>query len=558
MSFTAPALLIALGLLAPVLIAFLVRRSRVVVRVPSTLLYRLAGAPRAASRRFARIKRLLALAACLLAVTALVVAAARPHGARRGETVVFVVDVSASMGAGGRAAPIELARTFVSRSIARGGAGDDYAIIAAGATPVRLAGPAAPGPELDRAIERLAVERGSADLESAIELAASLVAGDPSARVVVLGDGGESAGAAASVRDVPVMRRTFAAPARDNVGIAAFATRAAPDGRGDEREASITVATSSDRPRAARVTLRADGHALIDRRVDVPARGEVELRARVLASMARLVAEVRADDGVADAITADDAAQLDAAARRVPRVILLAPAGDDAAPAAFFAERALTSAGVREIVRSPVDLAGVTVGDGDVVVALDEAPDKRLDAPTLYLGTHRGALPFGGLDELTGDATRLRSLEPRDPLLRGVSLDGVTIERARSASAPSGARALVDLDGGTVLLAGGAGRGAWVYLGIDAARSDLVLRVAFPVLMANALHALAGGSDVVVADAVARSEITLRAARSEVFAAAEEPEPRLRLPASPPALLALSGALLLALEAWAFRKGWAS
>ena len=179
MSFTAPLLLIALGLLAPVLIAFLVRRSRVVLRVPSTLLYRLAGAPRAASRRFARIKRLLALAACLLAVTALVVAAARPHGARRGETVVFVVDVSASMGAGGRAAPIELARKFVSRSIARGGAADAYAIIAAGAVPVRLAGPSAPGPELERAIERLAVERGSADVESAIELAASLVAGDP-------------------------------------------------------------------------------------------------------------------------------------------------------------------------------------------------------------------------------------------------------------------------------------------------------------------------------------------------------------------------------------------
>ena len=34
---------------------------------------------------------------------------------------------------------------------------------------------------------------------------------------------------------------------------------------------------------------------------------------------------------------------------------------------------------------------------------------------------------------------------------------------------------------------GGAGRQRWVYLGIDPSGSDLVLRVAFPVLVANAL-----------------------------------------------------------------------
>ena len=49
------------------------------------------------------------------------------------------------------------------------------------------------------------------------------------------------------------------------------------------------------------------------------------------------------------------------------------------------------------------------------------------------------------------------------------------------------------IDGGTVMIAGGAGRSAWVYHGAEPAKSDLVLRVAFPVVVANALHFVTGG-----------------------------------------------------------------
>lgn len=557
MSFTQPSLMLALALLVPVALAFLVRRNRRIVRVPSTLLYRLAGATTAQNRRFRRIKHLLALLACLGAVGALVLAAAGPHGDTRGETVVFVVDVSASMSAGGSGAPLARAKKHVARSIAGGGARDRYAIVAAGALPSRLAGPCSPGAELDVALDRLVAERGGADVDAAVELAASLVAGNPSARVVVLGDGGESPGAVA-VREVPVSRRTFAPDVRDNLGIAAFATRPAPDARDDEREALIMVATSSDRARVARVTLHADGRELVERRLEVPARGEAEVRVRVLSSITRLSARVRPDDGGRDVLAADDEATLDGAARKAPRVVLVARTGDEGAAAAFFVEKALGSAGVKDIVRAAPDLGGVEPAAGDIAVVLGDGPARRIDAPALYLATRGGSLPYADVKTIGGEATRLRSLEQRDALLRGVSLDGVTIEQAAAATGPAGARSLVDLDGGTVLLAGGAGRGAWVYLGIDPAKSDLVLRVAFPVLVANALHALGGAADVIVADTVARSEVTLRPASSEILGTSEEPEPRLRLPLRPVLLLALLGAALLALEAWAWRKGWAS
>jgi hypothetical protein len=556
-AFAAPAMLAALALLVPVLLAFLVKRCREVLRVPSTLLWRLAGVPAAQNRRFRNLRRLLSLLACLFAVAALVVAAARPHGSDKGETIAFVVVVSASMDAGGRDSPLAQARRFVAGHIAAGGPVDRYAIIAAGATPVRLAGPIAPGPELDEAVEKLHAERGAADVEAAIDLAAALVAGDGFARIVLVGDGGESVGGLISVREVPIGRRTFTPAARDNLGISSFATRPAEGmAEGDERDALVTVATSSDHPRVARVILTAEGHEIVRRRVDVPAAGEAEVRARVLASAQRLVARVEPDDGAKDAIASDDEAVIEGAARVPPRVVLVGADDEGAAASAFFVEKALGAAGIRDIVRAPASLEGVTFGERDLVVALANGPAKKLDVPALYIGTKTGTLPFAIRGDVEGEAARLRSLEAKDPLLRGVALDGITIERASPITAPAGARALVDLDGGTVLVAGGAGASSFVYLGIDPSKSDLVLRVAFPVLVANALHALGGASDIVVADTVARSEITLREAKTETMGAAEEPDPRFRAALRPALLLAFLGAALLALEALAFRKGW--
>jgi hypothetical protein len=108
-----------------------------------------------------------------------------------------------------------------------------------------------------------------------------------------------------------------------------------------------------------------------------------------------------------------------------------------------------------------------------------------------------------------------------------------------------------------VVGAGGAGQSAWIWAGIEPVASDLVLRVAFPVLIANALHALGGASNVAVADTVARSEVALRTAKNEHETAEIEPDAPWRMGVSPAAVLAALAALLLGIEAWTYRKGWA-
>jgi VWA domain-containing protein/aerotolerance regulator-like protein len=569
MMFAAPRILVALGLLVPVLVAFLVRRRRHTVRVPSTLLFRLAARTTAPNRKIRWLRRAASLAACLLAVAALVVAAARPSPRNRGETTAIVVDVSASMGAGASSSPIVAARKFTSRLVGGAGPGDRFLLVAAGAAPVRLAGPIEPGPELDEAIARLAVERGGADREAAIDLAADLLAGSPEPRIVLLHDGGESLGDAGSAhRGIPVRERVFAPPARDNLGVTAFATRAPIDAASDEeREALISVATSSDHTREARIIVSVEGHEIVRRSLQIPANGEAEARVRVRASATRITARVEAEDGVADALAADDEAALTEATHPLPRVLLIGrgtPTGD---VAAFFVEKAIQAAGVREIVDLNPNLTrredasipprAFAPEPGDVIIALGVGPDRAASVPALYLGTASGVLPVHGLANLDGERTHLRSMAAGDALLRGVALDGLTIGHATRADVPTGARSLVELDGGAVLLAGGVGQGAWIWVGIEPAASDMVLRVAFPVLIANALGSLGGASNVAVADTVARSEVALRASPIDPVAAEIEPDAPWRLGVSPAAVLAAIAALLLGLEAWTFRKGWA-
>lgn len=576
MSFAAPALLAALALLAPALLAFLVRRRRDVVRVPSTRLFRLTATSTATSRRMRNLKRLAALLACLAGIAALIVAAARPTRAARGETVAFIVDVSASMDAGPGARPLAEARRHLERVTATASPADRYAIIAASTEPRLLVGPEPPGPRVDEAIASLRAERGGADLGAATMLAAELLAGAPGARIVVLTDGGESLGdPATDLSSVPLTQRTIAPGGRDNLGVSAFASRPPRDAASDEeREVEIDVATSSERARVARVIVTADGEEIARRRLEIPPSGEAATRVRLRAAAHELRARVEPEDGIDDALASDDEARLFEIAPRPPRALLLAPLtpeapaaaaesaptaeGESSRAAAFFAEKALLAAGVKEVVRVPPSLEGVSVAPSDLIVALDDGPTRPIDAPALYLGTRRGALPVKGFREIGAAAAKLRSVEGRDAILRGVALDGVTIDRALAIDVPPSARALVDLDGGTVVAAGGAGQRAWVYLGIDPSRSDLALRVAFPVMVANAVHVALGAGDVQTAPTVSRAEIALRPAPLLLSPPAEPALSGIRLPASPALLLALFGAILLALEAFMFRKGWAS
>jgi hypothetical protein len=524
MSFASPFFLAALALLVPVLVVFMVRRQRRVVVVPSTMVWRASAKSRANSRAFRNLRRLVALAVCLAAVGLLALAASRPGG-RRNDSIVFVVDVSASMAG----KPIEEAKALLFREVALLGPKGHIAIVAAGDRARIVLPLSEPGPAVEAAIRSLRAERETSATSDALGLAEPL-----GGRVVLVSD-----------QEIPgrpeITQKIFGHPQRDNVGITTFFTRAAPDAADEgDREASITLGASSAEKRRARLVVMLGPRVLADRVIDVEADRPAVERVGVRGA-GRLVARVSPADGRSDALSIDDEASLDEKPRSAPRVALC---GDDArAASTFFVEHALQAAGVTNIVRdAPWE-------NTDVAVILSDAGERPRGLPSLYVGVEPD-LGFATRLVYKGES-RLRSIASEEPLMKGVALDEVTILHSKIAvSPPSTLRSLIDLDGGPAMVRGGVGRDAFLWLGIDPEGSDLVLRVAFPVLVANALADLSGAASVISAETTPASEVRLPASTPKANGAGFV----WKLVPSPAVLLAMLAAVLLAFEAWLSRE----
>ena len=549
MTFTSPAFLGVLGLLVPIVVLFLVRRKRNVVRVPSTIVWRLGARVVAKNRRFRDLRRLLALALCLLGVAALALSAARPTGSHLPSTQVYVVDLSASMDG----APLREAKRFITRDVASLGPLDRVAIVtAAGDVNVALP-PSLPGPALDAAIARLTARARTVSLEEATGLGVRLAGRGHGARVVVVSDVPVDA-ETARAPGVSVFQRRVGPPSRDNVGITAFHSRPALDGADDTlREATIGVATSSTRARRVRLSITEEGGVVTERTAEVAPGVGATVRV-TLRSGGRVSARVAPIDGLADAMAIDDEAVLVEPPRRKLRVALVSDptpgSGDETS--AFFLRQALLAAGVGTVTDVRFDAPAPRTADVDVAVVVRPGSGVPADVPALYVGRE----PSPGASDrgptfVARDAERselhLRTIATDDALLRGVGLDDLTVVRARVAVPPRGARSLVELDGGATLIAGGSGAHAWVWLGIDPAFTDLVLRVAFPVLVSNVVAELGGGAAIASADTAPATEVAL-AVPDVATPLPPAAEPRWRVPLAPSALLAFVGAALLALE----------
>jgi hypothetical protein len=550
-----PLLLGALAIAAPVLVAFLFRRRKEIVRVPSTLLWRRVAVARAPNRRIRSIVRLLAMVACLVAVAALALAAARPVGTSSGETVALVIDTSASMGGGSDGGGLERAKEWAADFLASRGASDRVVLVTAGAEPQNVAGPTHDAAVLSDALDAIEAERGTADLGAAMDVAIELVRPYAKPRVVVLTDGGTTRGVPILEDEtVAIETMTFEPDARDNVGITGLAAYLVSDATAfDEREVWVEVATASDEPRRVRVVLSVGPIELARETLAIAPHGHAELRRRLRVD-GEVIARVEPADGEHDSSSLDDEARLTVDRGQPGRVVLVRdPVRADAS--AFFVEQAVRAAGAAEIVQiAPSEIA--SIGPDDLVIVLG-AGGVRPNAPALLLG----AAPFGARAiDLDASQVNLRSIDERASLLEGVALDGVTIDRALALDADAleriGGRALVDLDGGTVVAEGGAGRARWIFVGIDPLGSDLVLRVAFPVLVSNALVSLSGANETRVAETVPRAEVTFERAPEDDRIANTAALPSFVLPVSPPALLSGLALLLLFGELALYRRGF--
>jgi len=479
MSFLAPFAL-ALSLLAvPIILLYMLRLRRREVQVSSTLLWRQLLQDREANAPWQRLRRSLLLFLQLLILAALILALARPYTEVPTLTsgrVALLLDASASMNATDvQPSRFEAARRFALELIETLGGDDEIAIIRVAESAEVLVNYTSDSAQLRAALERATPSKGIPDWSAALTLAAAGAQGAEKFAILLLSDGGlpqnlnlELYG---EVRHVP-----FGADGQ-NVAISALATAHDPV-RGAQIYARLT--NHGDQPAEVIFSLSLDGtlHGAAPYRIaensavditvgDLPA----EFR-RVQAQLTR-----PANSTLPDHLSLDDTAYAVYTPIRAERALVMSKGNP-------FLERGLTALNVWQVYRGeperglPTERFDLYIFDGWLPPVLPNAnilivnPPPEPPPDNLY-----------AIGELSNQTQVLR-VRPDDLRTRYLRFNDVNVRAFRQIRA-EWADALVEAVGGALVLAGEFAGRRIAILPFDLLDSDLPLKIAYPILLAN-------------------------------------------------------------------------
>jgi len=414
----------------------------------------------------------------VLLLTAVLAKPALTKPAAQNKDIVLVLDVSASMQTrtpqGTRFAQAQQRALEVLQTLPRD---RQMAVIAAGRQPQVLAFFTAEKALLQQAITDVQVSDAPGNMREAVLLALSFTRGSQTHEVVVIGDG-----AYRHMTDVDFprnqMRHMRIAGGEHNVGMTRLAFRKLLDAE-EQYEVLIAVQNFSRQPVEVPLRLTARRQPLLERQLTLQP-GQEEVVVSTLNNPPKGVAqaELLLDDDLA----LDNQASGVLAAKTQTWVLLVGESN-------YFLERLLTS------------LPGVLVNMAPEVA--EESLPRLLEANHLIIfnGTRPPRLRQGDFLLINtvpqdprlqahGTVTRPRVLDwdRQHPLLRFVDLANVHIEEALTLHPQAGARSLVHGTETSLLSLIEEPRLRLVTLAFDLMRSDLPLRVAFPVFMNNMLR----------------------------------------------------------------------
>jgi len=480
-------------------------------RVP-TLRFWLAAAPeRTEQTRFRRPPLTLLLLLHLLIASALGLALARPVagaalaalgwdrlGVARTEPqhLILLLDSSTSMAAvdtpSGRSR-FEEAREEVGERLAELRQGDVATVVLLG-TRVSTFGATDVGSFglLRQRMAGLPLAGGRADLDAALDLTRDLLLPDIEDRVVVLTDGAVAADpATVAALGAPVelvlVGAAAAGQVAENVAVVNLAARPLP-GSPDQLRLFARVMNFTPQTATIPVVLTGDGIELGRAEVTLAGNGGSEELSWPLPPG---VGETTVTVERGDPLEADDHASLilrqDEAAGLALRVLLVSDA-----PASL--QRALTALPGADV-RTELS---ATFGDAlagqryDLIVFEKTTPPAEeiagLGTPLLFVNPLPGG-PFPSNGTMV--APTMSRLRARDPLLTGVDLAGVTFGETPVYALVAGQTEVVGASEGPLVFRGEIAGQPAITFAFDLAASNLPRRVAFPILVANAVAELA-------------------------------------------------------------------
>ena len=501
MGLLAPLALAGLLFIPAVVAMYLLKLRRDEAVVPSTLLWQKLVADVEANAPWQRLRRSLLLLLQLLLVLILVLLAARPfleRPAGLARDIVLVIDTSASMQATDVAPNrLEAAKAAAIEALRELPAGGKVSVIAAGRTARVITNGTSDLGSVKQAIGAIGPTSDVGDLGDALRLASALAARSGDAEILVATDAA-LANAPKGPIEAPVRVLQVGREAR-NEAIVALAVRTAPSGL--SHSAFISVANLGMEMAQRRIELYADG-VLRDSRslvldpqrktdisiddIDDPDHPASVVEVRLVAGDA---AGGTASAGPTDALAVDDRAWAivpPAALRR----ILLVGKGDPYLETALSYLPDTELYGVTPDKYGPgtkPDLFDLVIFDGWLPTELPAKPILAIAPPASSpLGTVAGTLTNPGIGTVNAD----------DPVLRYVDLSTVHVAEAKELALPAWARPVIAGPGSSPLLYAGTLSGSpAAVLAFEPRRSDLPLQVAFPVLLANLVGELLGGSE---------------------------------------------------------------
>jgi len=485
-SLLQPAFLGLLGLAVPLLALYFLKLRRQKVQVPSVLLWQEFIRSEQLASPFDRFRRNLLLLLQLLLLALLALALARPYLSGHVSTqrsVVIVLDSSASM----RSTDARPDRFSEAKDAAQGvidglqGA-DEAMIIEAGAE-TRVAAPFSRDKErLSRALSQLEAGEAEGTLRDALALALSLAQERPDRQVVVISDGGGEDLGELQVREGAVQ---FVRVGRlaSNSGITAVDLRRSPVSELDH-ELFVTVENFGVEATTGKVEVYLEDEIVGRQELGLPPGKPSPLVFELAGGKEGVVrVELHAGD---DHLPVDDRAF--ALLRPTERRKVLAVGCN-----------ALVLKVLASDPRLVVDFVAADAYKGsagyDATFFEGFVPDDGLDGHSYAVlappvaGGKAGAVTFGA----EAKTPQILDWSRSHDVLRFVDLSELHVASGRKVTEDGTLRAIVEGDQGPLVLAGERHGGRVLYLAFDPLRSDLPLRVAFPVMLLNAASWMTSG-----------------------------------------------------------------
>jgi Ca-activated chloride channel family protein len=427
---------------------------------------------------FERLKKNLPLLLQILIVLLAALALAQPtwmHLSAQKGNMIFVLDTSASMqtrvGSGTR---FDLAREKALELIEQRDPGQKILIVEAGRQPVLKTGFLDSSRQAAELVSKMAPSDAAAHLEPAIYLAFSFV--DPAAGdfVYLITDGAGS-DLSALLKNHPKIRPIIVGGGEHNIGITRFEFRQHID-RSDKYEFMLEVKNFAVSPRACSIRLSLDNVILFDQLTRFESR---EKKLLILPYAGLITGIARARLEVDDDFAVDNQAFLSLNAAKDIWVLLVSQGNP-------FLEKLLAAYpnfrvnSVKQVI--PSSWYEQTTRHDIVIV-------DRMDFPQvnkgnfLLIDSYSPTIPVSK----TGQVVRPRNpiWDRASPLMADVDLSGLLVEQSTRLRADKRVKPVITSAQTGLMYTFEEGGLRAVLLSFDITRSDLPLKVAFPVMMSN-------------------------------------------------------------------------